>query len=340
MAELLIDSQAFKHNLNLISTHLKSQKNLALVLKDNAYGHGLKEMAALARENGIESVFVKNEFEALQICHYFKHITAFYGEVSQDAPSNIYQCVQTLDTLGSITPTRGFELEVNCGMNRNGISVDCLKDAFTIIAKRKLNLIGVFTHNGFGDEGGEDLKRQESNSERIRQEVVSLCTSHNLPLPRFHASNSSGTFRQESCNDIVRIGLAGYGYLCAEIDNPPPLKPIASLWADRICSHTLKKGEKIGYGGVWQMQEDRVVSSYDLGYGDGLFRVSENTQEKLLCVDGEQILPRMSMDCFSTLSQKEKICLFRDVRDWARVFKTIPYEILTKLSPFIKKRVL
>ena len=70
MAELLISSQNFKHNLNLITQFLDCQDNLALVLKDNAYGHGLREIAGLARESEIESVFVKNEAEALQIKNY------------------------------------------------------------------------------------------------------------------------------------------------------------------------------------------------------------------------------------------------------------------------------
>lgn len=340
MAELLINSQAFKHNLNLISKHLTPTQSPALVLKDNAYGHGLKEMAGLARENGIESVFVKNEFEALQICNHFKHITAFYGEISQESPSNIYQCVQTLATLESIAPTRGFELEVNCGMNRNGLESYDLKKAFEIIAKRGLKLVGVFTHNGFGDEGGEEMQTQEKLSKDIKVQVIELCKNFSLPTPRFHFHNSSGTFRKENIEEIVRIGIAGYGYLCASHSLCDELKPIASLWADRICSHYLKKGERLGYGGAGVMPYDGVVSSYDLGYGDGLFRIDEHTKEKLLCDDGEQILPRMSMDCFSTLSQKEKICLFRDVRDWAKVFQTIPYEILTKLSPFIKRKVI
>lgn len=340
MAELLISSQAFKHNLNLISQHLSTPKNLALVLKDNAYGHGLKEMAGLARENGIESVFVKNESEALQIKNDFKHITAFYGGVSPQSPSNIYQCVQSLQTLQEISPLRGFELEVNCGMNRNGLPPSELERAFRLIAQRGLRLIGVFTHNGFGDEGGEGFKTQETTSQQIKQDILSLCAKHNLPTPRFHSCNSSGTFRQEEISEIVRVGLAGYGYLCTDFGASLGLKPIASLWAEKICSHSLKKGEKIGYGGGWEMPCDGVVSSYDLGYGDGLFRISENTQGRLLCTDGEQILPRMSMDCFSALSEKKRICLFSDVREWAKFFGTIPYEILTKLSPFIKRKVL
>lgn len=340
MAELLISSQAFKHNLNLISTHLAPQQIPALVLKDNAYGHGLKEMATLAKENGIESVFVKNESEALQIQKDFKHITAFYGEVSSTSADNIYQVIQSLEMLENLPKHRGFELEVNCGMNRNGIESKDLQKALTIIAKRELKFVGVFTHNGFGDEGGEEMQKQEDESRKIQKQVIELCNALALPLPRFHFHNSSGTFRKENIQEIVRIGIAGYGYLCASHPLCTQLKPIASLWAKKICSHSLKKGDKLGYGGVWEMPSDGIVSSYDLGYGDGLFRVSEHTLEKVFCDEGEQILPRMSMDCFSTLSQKEEICLFRDAREWARIFRTIPYEILTKLSPSIKKRVM
>lgn len=339
MAEILINSSHFKHNLNLITQHLSTNQLPSLVLKDNAYGHGLKEMAGLARENGIESVFVKNEFEALQIKNDFKHITAFYGEVSHDAPSNIYQVIQSLEMLKTLPKHRGFELEINCGMNRNGIDMCKLNEAFEIIAINKLNLVGVFTHNGFADEGGEEMQNQEEKSRKIKNQVIELCAKLSLPLPRFHFHNSSGTFRKENIQEIVRIGIAGYGYLCDSHSLCSELKPIASLWADRICSHYLKKGERLGYGGAGVMPYDGVVSSYDLGYGDGLFRIDENTQEPLLCLDGEQILPRMSMDCFSVLSQKERICLFSDVREWARIFRTIPYEILTKLSPFIKRRI-
>lgn len=340
MAEILINSEFFKHNLNLISTHLAPQQIPALVLKDNAYGHGLKEISILARKNGVENVFVKNESEALQIQNDFKHITVFYGEVSSNAPKNIYQVVQDLQTLHRIDPCRGFELEVNCGMNRNGIAYGDLKNALKIIARRNLNFIGVFTHNGYADEGGELMQKQEEKSRTIQDQIIKICNNLMLPLPRFHFHNSSGTFRKENIQEIVRIGIAVYGYLCSSHPLHTQLKPIASLWAKRICSHTLKQGDKIGYGGIWEMPKDGKVSSYDLGYGDGLFRVSEFTQEAVFCDEGEQILPRMSMDCFSTISQKDEICLFRDVRDWARIFKTIPYEILVKLSPFIKRTII
>ena len=61
MAEILLDSDAFRHNLKLITQTIKQKP--ALVLKDNAYGHGLHEIANMAQEYGIKDVFVKNYAE-------------------------------------------------------------------------------------------------------------------------------------------------------------------------------------------------------------------------------------------------------------------------------------
>ena len=85
------------------------------------------------------------------------------------------------------------------------------------------------------------------------------------------------------------------------------------------------------------MEKDGVFSTYDVGYGDGLFRVG--AEQSLCCASGEQILPVMSMDCFSCQSRREEICVFDDVSAWARAFHTIPYMILTHLSPALKRVV-
>ncbi|WP_334088649.1 alanine racemase, partial [Helicobacter typhlonius] len=64
MAEITLSSNSYKHNFHLISSHIGSNVELAAVLKDNAYGHGLEQISTLARECGIKSVFVKNYNEA------------------------------------------------------------------------------------------------------------------------------------------------------------------------------------------------------------------------------------------------------------------------------------
>ena len=71
MAEIILDSARFIHNLDCIAHHIKSRQKLALVLKDNAYGHGLVEIAQMAKTYGICNVFVKSYAEALEIKDIF-----------------------------------------------------------------------------------------------------------------------------------------------------------------------------------------------------------------------------------------------------------------------------
>ena len=83
MAQITLNAQHFKHNFNLIANHINRVSNkhckVAIVLKDNAYGHGLLEMAHLAKQNGINNVFVKNHTEAKIIAPFFESISVLYG---------------------------------------------------------------------------------------------------------------------------------------------------------------------------------------------------------------------------------------------------------------------
>lgn len=339
---------------------------IALVMKDNAYGHGLLQIAQLAKENDIDCVFVKNYDEALALQGFFSHITVFYGEVPLDCPSNIYRSITSLESLKKLEkdlqdfPKKknlplGIELKCNIGMNRNGIQKSDLDKAFEILARLisggEIRLIGVFAHNGYGDNGGEkvlDFAKSQANFYEIKRQVRDFCNTLQIPLPRFHSFSTTGALRGktqksslekcelELCDTLVRIGIGAYGYHTAEIPLDIHLKPVLSLWAFKVATQNLHKGDKIGYGGVSVVGKDSAFSTYDVGYGDGLFRLGKN-MPKLHCASGEEILPVMSMDCFSCESEREEICVFSDVSEFARVFGMTPYVILTHLSPFIPR---
>ncbi|PAF41836.1 alanine racemase [Helicobacter sp. 11S03491-1] len=341
MAEILIDSKKFKNNLDTIVSHIKDKNKLALVLKDNAYGHGLEQIAPLAYAYGIKSVFVKNEFEALKIANFFDHITILYGNLSPNAPKNIHITINSLKTLENLEKNQSVELKVNTGMNRNGISPKDLGLFIEKIQSKNLNLLGVFTHNGYGDVEKQDFQEAQKRFCLIKEEVRYLCQKLSIPYPRFHSLSSSGTLRSADIkDDLVRVGIGAFGYLTNTFLLPiaNSLKPIASLWADKICEQSLKKGAKIGYGGKSILQEDAIISTYDIGYGDGLFRLNE--KHSLCTSEGYPILPVISMDCFSCISTQEKVCVFDDASHIAKIFDTIPYEVLTSLSPFIKRSII
>lgn len=355
MAYIRLDSQAFFHNLTAIQntlSHTPHPPKLALVLKDNAYGHGLQQIAPLAKSFGIESVFVKNYEEAISIAQLFDTITALYGEVPPNAPSNIWASIPSLQALESCATAhknahqmRHIELKVNIGMHRNGIAINELDRALSLLENsRHIRLAGVLGHNGYGDNDDESFFTSVQAFREITNKVRKWCEMRDYPMPRFHSLSTSGALRlglhnarSDDLGDVVRIGIGAYGYHTSELPLHIALKPIASLYAQKISSLHLKKGDRIGYGGVSVVEKDGVFSTYDVGYGDGLFRVG--AEQSLCCASGEQILPVMSMDCFSCQSEREEICVFSDVSAWARAFHTIPYVILTHLSPTLKRVV-
>ena len=110
-----------------------------------------------------------------------------------------------------------------------------------------------------------------------------------------------------------------------------------SLWASRLATREIKKGQSVGYGGTFTADKDMTVSTYDLGYGDGFLRLNE--RNSYTTPKGYKVLGRVSMDNLSLNTKDENVCIFDDVNVLAKVHDTITYEITTTLSPFIKKEI-
>ena len=104
------------------------------------------------------------------------------------------------------------------------------------------------------------------------------------------------------------------------------LEPILKLFAQKISSRELKKGSRAGYGGIGVLEKDSVVSTYDIGYGDGFLR---NLYPNLV--------GRVSMDMVSILGDEDEICLIDDAKEIAKQNGTISYDILVKLNKDIKR---
>ncbi len=138
--------------------------------------------------------------------------------------------------------------------------------------------------------------------------------------------------------DRVRPGIAIYGYgdLPAAL-GVRDLKPVLSLWGDRLSSRTLQRGDRVGYGGVFVAPEEMVVSTYDVGYGDGFLRL--NGQEGYTTPAGRRVLGRVSMDNMSIEGEADHLCVLGDADHLARLRGTISYEVLVRLSPAIRRVV-
>lgn len=337
MAYITLNKKNFFYNLDIIADKTKSIDKIAVVLKDNAYGHGLCEMAEMANEYGITKAVVRSQNDAQKIYKYFEYILVL-AEIPKTADAKVHYTINSLASIKEFPPSARVELKVNSGMNRNGIEATELEEAFALIKKQGLKLKGVFTHHACADEEGEYFEFQQKNFEAIKEEARSLAQQYGFEI-QFHSANSAALFRTQNFDeDMTRIGIAAYG--CLEMPQGMKrvdLKPVLSVYANKNSSRSLQEGDCVGYGASFKSVKEQVVSNYDFGYGDGFLRSCSNIYKTPQNV---AIAGRISMDNSSFLSEDETLLIFNDARDAAKFAGTISYEVLTSLKPELKRTII
>ncbi|MDF1882096.1 alanine racemase, partial [Sulfurimonas sp. MAG313] len=99
MSYITLNKSAFFNNLDIISKKTGDTDKIALVLKDNAYGHGLLEIASMAKEYGIKRAVVRGETEALEIKEYFDYILILSPESSCRFLHNFVYTINSLESI-------------------------------------------------------------------------------------------------------------------------------------------------------------------------------------------------------------------------------------------------
>ncbi len=334
MAFIKINKENFFHNLNQIALKTGSKEKISIVLKDNAYGHGLELMAGLASKYGIKHAVVRKRTEAKKIDTLFESILVLSDDIIKD--HTISYTINTLADIEKAQKGAKVELKIDTGMHRNGIVMDELKVALENIAKYELKLVGVMTHFRSADVLSSELFWQQKNFDIIKAKVVNagFCNV------RFHSYNSAALLRTKSFpEDIVRVGIAAYGY--SELENifdDIVLKPVLSLHANKVSTRTLNIGERVGYGGDFVANKKMLISTYDLGYGDGWFRAS--SLSSFVTSENLPILGRVSMDFITLATRADEVCIMSDAQNAAKQLETISYEVLTSLPVDMKRQVI
>ncbi|MDF1874269.1 alanine racemase [Sulfurimonas sp. SAG-AH-194-I05] len=333
MAYITLNKNNFFHNLDVIANKTKSKDKIALVLKDNAYGHGLLEVATMAQEYGIKRAVVKSHYEAKKIEDYFEYILVL-AEIPHAKSEKIRYTINDINAIEAFPHATKVALKVDTGMHRNGIAIDALETALEKIKKQGLNLEEVFTHHRSADELTSEWFWQNALFAKVKAHVISLGYKN----VKFHSANSASLFRYvDFSEDMARVGIAAYGCLqrdeaFAKID----LKPVLSLYAQKISSRTLLEGSCVGYGAKYTTREESIISNYDLGYGDGFFRICSNNYRT---PHAKELVGRISMDNCSFLCNDEELLIFNDANQMAQSAQTISYEVLTSLHPLLKRKI-
>ena len=337
MAIITLSREAYFHNLDIIAQKVGGVSKIAVVLKDNAYGHGLLEMAGLAKEYGVVHAVVHNIGEAKLIKTYFDDILILGGH-SYLLDVKYCYVINGLSQIPLMPKGLQVELKVDTGMHRNGVAMDEIAEALELIHRQGLTLKGVMTHNRSADLLSSEWFWQRENFKKVKNEVLALQSKYDFKRPRFHSANSAAIFRFDHFDeDMVRVGIAAYG--CLEMGTTlrqPDLKPVLSLKAVKITTRTVQKGEHIGYSASFCAKSEMIVSTYDVGYADGLLRSASN---HYMTPTGSSLIGRISMDNTTFSGDADTLTVFDNVNTYAEAAGTIGYEVLVGLHPEIRRIV-
>lgn len=350
-------------NLNQVGQNLAAiRKKVAParvmpILKANAYGHGLVEVAShlalhadylgvavleegiLLREMGIQSpILVLGGIWSEQIPQFLKY------DLSLTASS--IDRLEQIESLAEQMKVRAkVHLKIDTGMERIGVHYyNAAQFQEAALNCRHIQVEGIFSH--FANADRPDLNHARLQLERF-QEVLRFYEKHNLPVPIRHIANSAAILQMpDSYLDLVRPGILMYGvYPSADVQRTVLVKPALSLRSRVVYFKVVKPGYPVSYGSTWESDHMVRVVTVPVGYGDGYFRSMSNKASVLLhgkrypqvgviCMD--QIMINIEWD--SAYNGDEVILIGEaegqsiTVEDLAQWAGTNPYEILTNIN--------
>ncbi|MBI3555355.1 MAG: alanine racemase [Deltaproteobacteria bacterium] len=338
---------AIRKNLELLvrTAGAKHVQGAAAMVKCNAYGHGLLEVAReleRARQTLALGVASLEEGAALRAGGVRKPIWVFsgaapYDDVTQDAVKRfgLTPVVHNLADLKRLLAVRrrpDFHLKFNTGMNRLGLEMADIGLVRGMLERARARPQGICTHFASAEEGQAPITRDQiSRFREVAAEFSAFSISH-IHCSNTAASMGAGTLQLDELCNVIRPGLGLYGY------GGTGLKPALKLRARVLWTRALRSGEVVGYGGTYRTSSHLEQSVLALGYGDGFLRRLSNCR---LIVGGKrvEVLGRVSMDLMS-LGMKAKpgswVTLLGDDQEqgthMAEAAGTIIYEILTSIS--------
>ncbi|MGI6776483.1 MAG: alanine racemase [Acetivibrionales bacterium] len=308
-AEINLDNIA--HNVREIRRITNKKAEIMGVVKADAYGHGVMEVAKTLLDNGVTSLAVSMLDEAIQLRKSGVQVPIFILNYTDPIRAeeiilnNVTQTVFSQDLAKALSDTAvklgkkvKIHIKIDTGMTRVGFmpGYSAVKNVVEISKLPGIIIEGLFTHFASADE--EDRSYTDMQFERF----MSICTELNrigVYIPIRHVANSAAIIQYPEMHlNMVRPGIILYGMYPSEyVDkNRISLKPAMELKANIILVKDVEKETSISYGRVFTTRRDSRIATIPIGYADGYSRVLTNRGEVLVNGEIAPIVGRICMD--------------------------------------------
>jgi len=327
----------------------------AAVIKANAYGCGIEQVAAALAKAGCKTFFVATPAEARRARSVAPRQAIYVLNGLAPGTASVFAEIDARPVIGSLVELAewdafctaqqwrgGAALHVDTGMNRLGITANEAAALAPRIRSENHGITLLMSHLACSELTEHPLNQQQI---RLFREVRILYRGIPSSL-----ANSSGIFLDPATHcDMVRPGVALYGV------NPTPgrgnpMRPVLELRARIVQVRNVARGETVGYDGVWTAKRVSRIAIVGVGYADGYLRAASSSDEApggFAIVAGKRcpIAGRVSMDLIAidvteladaAARRGDFATLIGDdltVDEVATAAGTIGYEVLTGLGP-------
>ncbi len=350
-----IDLGAFKRNIAAIRNLLQPDTMLMAVVKANAYGHGMLEVAQICLENGADYLAVANVQEALELrqARIMVPILVLGIVPPEQAESLINNDIETAvadlesariysRAANQAHPAR-LHIKLDTGMGRIGFQTDT-KSADEIKEIKQLPNIfvqGIFSHFAAADFEDKEYSRQQAQQ---FNDFIQRLETMNIHIPVKHLANSAAIMDiPETQYNMARSGIIMYGlYPSAQVKKENlPLEAVMLLKTRISFLKILPPNRSVSYCRTYITPQDTLVATVPIGYADGYSRLLSNKAWAVVRGQKVPLIGNVCMDqCMFDVTGVEgvktgdEVVLFGrpedgiTADDLAQIMGTINYEIV------------
>lgn len=316
-----INLENLAHNVAVLKAAMPSRCELMAVVKAEAYGHGMCEIAVHLDKIGVRAFAVATIDEGIRLrrCGVRGEILILGYTVPERAwELRKYDLAQTLIDYAYACRLNEqgcrvkVHVKVDTGMHRLGFDAgyhsnthsddyDYIEEILDVFAMEHFDVKGIYTHLCVADS------LEEENVLFTRQQIADFygvlkrLKKEGIRIPKIHIQSSYGllNYPELKCS-YVRAGIALYGVLStpdAQTKLQLDLRPVLSLKTKVVLIRFVPQGESVGYGRTFVADRDSVIAILSIGYADGFPRSLSNRGGYALINGGcAPIVGRICMD--------------------------------------------
>ena len=352
-----INLGAIAHNLQEIKRKVAPAEIMA-VIKADAYGHGLKEVARVALENNARYLGVSTVEEGVQLRKQTTTPILVFGGFFEN---QIKACLEhdleltlfDFERAGALSKqaqasgnSAKVHIKVDTGMTRVGVHWQESLDFICRVSElRYVKIVGIYTH--FASADAKDKSFAKTQLQRF-QKVLTELEMRNIQIPLKHTANSGAILDlPESYFDMVRPGVSIYGYYPSfEATESINLQPAMSFKSQVVAVKQVESGTKISYDSTYETVKQTKIVTVPVGYADGYNRLLSNQGEVLIRGKRYPVVGQVCMDFImvdigleNDIQTGDEVVLLGcqgdeeiSIYEICEILNTIPYEFTCMIS--------